>query len=100
MAIYEWKDNELFVITAYPVAPTVKAEEDYGVMELPEVSEAAVTAHRGPLKTCGRTWNALAKWLKTQGKKATGQYREVYILGGHNPEPLWITELQLPMQSE
>ena len=69
-------------------------------MELPEVSGAAVTAHRGSLKTCGRTWNALAKWLKTQGKKASGQYREIYILGGHNPEPLWITELQLPIQPE
>lgn len=100
IAIYEWKDNELSVITAYPVAPTVAAGEDFGVMGLPEVSEAAVTVHRGSLKTCGRTWSALAKWLKIQGKKSAGQYREVYILGGHNPEPLWITELQLPIQSE
>ena len=27
MAIYEWNDNELSVITAYPVAPTVDAGE-------------------------------------------------------------------------
>lgn len=97
MAIYERKGNEVSVITAYPVCPEVTAGDGYDVMEIPKISKAAVTVHRGSLETCGRTWDALGKWLKYQGIKATGQYREVYILGGHNPKPLWITELQQPV---
>lgn len=97
MAIYHQEGDELSVITAYPVSPDISAGDGYDVMELPEISKAAVTAHRGSLKTCGRTWSALGKWLKARGMKADGEYREVYILGGHNPEQLWITELQQPV---
>ncbi|SEF80362.1 M20/M25/M40 family metallo-hydrolase [Parabacteroides chinchillae] len=98
MAIYEQKGSELEVITAYPVAPEVKAGNGYDVMELPEVEAAAVTVHRGALKSCGKTWRELGRWMKTQKVKPRGQYREIYVLGGHNPEPLWITELQQPLK--
>lgn len=98
MAIYEQKGSEVEVITAYPVTPEVKAGIGYDVMELPEVEAAAVTVHRGALKSCGKTWRELGRWMKTQKVKPGGQYREIYVLIGHNPEPLWITELQQPIK--
>lgn len=98
MAIYEQKGSEVEVITAYPIAPEVNARIGYDVMELPEVEAAAVTVHRGALKSCDKTWRELGRWIKTQKVKPGGQYREIYVLGGHNPEPLWITELQQPIK--
>ncbi|MCM1532017.1 MAG: M20/M25/M40 family metallo-hydrolase [Ruminococcus flavefaciens] len=97
MAIYEKKGADVEVITAYPVTPEINAGTDYGIMELPEVGQAAVTVHRGDLKTCGKTWSELEKWLKEKNVKPGSQYREIYILGGHNPQPIWITELQQPI---
>lgn len=97
MALYEMRrlptGYEVDVVTAYPVGNEVIAGDGYEVMVLPSV-EAAVAVHRGPLKTIGKTWRELGRWMKRRGLKPGRQYREVYILGGSNPEPLWITEVQ------
>lgn len=93
LAMFERRKRRVSVTVAFPIDPTVAADDGYEIVILPAV-EVASMVHRGSPDTSTTSWNELYRWIKKQGYRAAGAYREVYIIGAPNPQHLWATELQ------
>ncbi|MGW5190242.1 MerR family transcriptional regulator [Kribbella sp. NPDC004138] len=86
------------------VRATVPAAVDAGgnlngleVIDLPAM-QAATLVHRGPIDQVLPSWQALARWLDDNGRRAAEPARELYLDTPENPDD-WVTELQQPLTS-
>ncbi|MEV6270380.1 MerR family transcriptional regulator [Kribbella sp. NPDC051936] len=86
------------------VRATVPAAVDAGgnlngleVVDLP-ATQAATLVHRGPIDQVLPSWQALARWLDDNGRRAAEPARELYLDTPENPDD-WVTELQQPLTS-
>ncbi|TCC05556.1 MerR family transcriptional regulator [Kribbella soli] len=84
------------------VRATVPAAVDAGgnlngleVIDLP-AAQAATLVHRGPIDQVLPSWQALARWLDDNGRRAAEPARELYLDTPEDPEH-WVTELQQPL---
>jgi DNA-binding transcriptional MerR regulator len=84
------------------VRATVPAAVDAGgnlngleVIDLP-TTQAATLVHRGPIDQVLPAWQALARWLDDNGRRAAEPARELYLDTPEDPED-WVTELQQPL---
>ncbi|TCC23771.1 MerR family transcriptional regulator [Kribbella speibonae] len=83
------------------VRATVPAAVDAGgnlngleIVDLPTI-QAATLVHRGPIDQVLPAWQALARWLDDNGRRAAEPARELYLDTPEDPEH-WVTELQQP----
>ncbi|GAA1614854.1 MULTISPECIES: MerR family transcriptional regulator [Kribbella] len=83
------------------VRATVPAAVDAGgnlngleAVDLPAM-QAATLVHRGPIDQVLPSWQALARWLEDNGRRAAEPARELYLDTPENPDD-WVTELQQP----
>ncbi|MGZ0146782.1 MerR family transcriptional regulator [Kribbella sp. WER1] len=83
------------------VQATVPAAVDAGgnlngleVIDLPAM-QAATLVHHGPIEQILPSWQALARWLEDNGRRAAEPARELYLETSENPDD-WVTELQQP----
>lgn len=95
--LYEQESEAEVVVRA-----TVPAAVDAGgnlngldVIELPAV-QAATLVHRGPIDQVLPAWQALARWLDDNGRRAAEPARELYLDIPDDPNG-WVTELQQPL---
>ncbi|MGW6198322.1 MerR family transcriptional regulator [Kribbella sp. NPDC055110] len=94
--LYEQESEDEVVVRA-----TVPAAVDAGgnrngldVIDLP-ATQAATLVHRGPIAQVLPAWQALARWLDDNGRRAAEPARELYLDTPEDPEH-WVTELQQP----
>ena len=73
--------------------------EQVKVVELPAVESMASVIHRGSFSGLGQGYNAMLKWIETNGYHISGPNRELnleYVRGGD--ESKFVTELQMPIE--
>ncbi|MET9272870.1 MerR family transcriptional regulator [Kribbella sp. NPDC003557] len=98
--LYEQGSEDEVVVRA-----TVPAAVDAGgnlngldVIDLP-ATQAATLVHRGPIDQVLPPWQALARWLDDNGRRAAEPARELYL---DTPEDShdWVTELQQSLTTD
>jgi DNA-binding transcriptional MerR regulator/effector-binding domain-containing protein len=95
LAWYEPDGDEMRIAAALPTAlPSVEGVE---IDELPAVERAVTVIHRGAMATIDQTWQALGKYVESQGASPSGRAREVYLEMPMDDESAWVTELQQPV---
>ena len=87
------------------VRATVPAAVDAGgnlngleVIDLP-TTQAATLVYRGPIDQVLPSWQALARWLDDNGRRAAEPACELYLDTPEDPEH-WVTELQQPLTTD
>jgi DNA-binding transcriptional MerR regulator len=95
--LYEQESDDEVVVRA-----TVPAAVDAGgnrngleVIDLP-ATQAATLVYRGPIDQVLPSWQALARWLDDNHRRAAEPARELYLDTPEDPEQ-WVTELQQPL---
>jgi effector-binding domain-containing protein len=70
------------------------------VRSLPTMTMACAI-HNGPFTTINEAYNAIGKWLDTNGYRIVGPCREVYLNSANNgsqTDPNTVTEIQFPVE--
>lgn len=75
----EFRERDVDVEVCEPVSGTPPAEAKVRVYDLPAVDTMACVLHHGGFHNVGETYNALVKWIETNGYHITGPNREVYL---------------------
>ncbi|MFQ6059174.1 MAG: GyrI-like domain-containing protein, partial [Anaerolineae bacterium] len=96
----EYRERDVDVEAAVPVARSVPAGDRVTCRELPAVEEMACIVHQGSYDTIGEAYNRLMTWIEANGYRICGPNREVYVRG---PEPgrdpsTYVTEVQFPVE--
>ncbi len=103
LAVYydaEYRDRGADVEVAVPLASRLRGSTRVAVHELPGSATAASLVHPGGYDRMPAAYRALTAWMQTNGYRAAGPNREIYLQGfesGADPNT-FITELQLPIQ--
>jgi effector-binding domain-containing protein len=105
MAIYydhEYREKDVDVELAIPVAGNLKATDRIKVYRTPEIAQAACLIHQGPYENFSQSYRALMTWVEANGYQIGGPNREIYLKGpdtqGKSDPSGFITEIQLPVQ--
>lgn len=96
----EYRERDVDVEAAVPVAGAVAAGERVTSRELPAIEEMACTVHQGSYDTLGEAYTRLMSWIEANGYRITGPNREVYVQGpesGGDPST-YVTEVQFPVE--
>ena len=96
----EYRERDVDVEAAVPVAGPVPPGDRITVRELPAVEEMACIVHLGSYDTIGEAYNWLMTWIEANSYCLCGPNREVYVQG---PEPgsdpsTYVTEVQIPVE--
>jgi effector-binding domain-containing protein len=67
-----------------------------GVRELPGAERMASVIHRGPYDDLTLAWQALGRWVETNGYRMAGPGRELYLRTPEAGDPL--AEVQVPIE--
>jgi effector-binding domain-containing protein len=96
----EFREQDLDVEVAVPVAGSVPKSDRVKSRELPGAEEMACVIHQGSYETVGGTYGQLMAWVEAHGYRMAGPIREVYLQGpesGNDPSA-YVTEIQLPVE--
>ena len=87
-------DFEVGVAVAKPITPTGRVR----MSGLP-AARVARTIYRGPYEGLFGAWSEFGEWMKSEGRKGTGQVWERYMVAPDTePDPShWQTELNIPL---
>jgi DNA-binding transcriptional MerR regulator len=98
IAYYEDAPNGdgVLVHATLPVNAEPGNGHDFEITDLPELGQAATIVHRGSMDNVVATYQALARWIDTNGYRSTGYARELY-LECPDDQDKWVTELQEPI---
>lgn len=97
VAYYEHRpDGDVTVHAALPIDKKPVADEHISLVELPAVDQAATFVHHGSMDDVMASIQSMARWMDTNGYRAIGPSREVYLVGGADTAD-WVTELQEPV---
>ncbi|MGW7687098.1 MerR family transcriptional regulator [Kribbella sp. NPDC054772] len=93
------EEDEVVVRATVPAAVDAGGNiEGLEVIDLP-VMRAATLVHRGPIDQVLPAWQALARWLDDNGRRAGEPARELYLDTPDDPNG-WVTELQEPFTAD
>jgi DNA-binding transcriptional MerR regulator len=99
----EFTLTDIDVEVVIPVAASVKQDmttasgRTFAVRDLPPLSEAATVIHIGSYDTLSATYQALGKWIESNGYRIAGPSREIYLKSaGKDNDP--IVEIQWPVE--
>lgn len=68
------------------------------IHELPGFESAATLIHQGSYRTLQRSYHQIMGWVEDNGYQFVGPDREVYIVGGNEPDDeSYVTEIQFPV---
>jgi effector-binding domain-containing protein len=102
LAIYyddEYREKDVDVEVAVPVAGKVPANKRVKFKELPAVEQMASTIHHGDYSGFGQAYAALMGWIDKNGYRITDHCREIYLQGPGQCEPAsYVTEIQFPVE--
>jgi effector-binding domain-containing protein len=103
MMIYhdtEFRETDLDVEVAIPVASRLPDGERVKGRELPAVPTMACVIHEGGYESIGATYGQAMAWIQANGYQMAGPCREVYLRGPESGEDAsrYLTEIQLPVR--
>jgi predicted transcriptional regulator YdeE/DNA-binding transcriptional MerR regulator len=103
LAVYydaEYLDRGADVEVAVPLEDRVRGNARVTVHELPGSAAVASVVHQGRYDRISAAYRALMAWTLTNGYRAGGPNREIYLQGFESGPDLssYVTELQLPVQ--
>jgi DNA-binding transcriptional MerR regulator len=78
----EYRDKDMDVEVAVPLAYAIPDTEQIRVRELPRLSGVASVVHVGEYSTIYLAYNALLAWIEAHQFQMTGPIREIYIRYG------------------
>ncbi|ARF79564.1 MerR family transcriptional regulator [Kitasatospora aureofaciens] len=90
-------DGSVLVRAAVQVPHSVPGgRDDFEVLDLPPIAEAATIVHRGSMDAAMGSFQALARFIGENGYRSAGYARERYL---ETPDDLsgWVVELQEPV---
>ncbi|WP_216911738.1 MerR family transcriptional regulator [Nocardia noduli] len=99
IAYYEQRsegDGSVVVHAAMPVSAESDASQDFSIVDLPAVAQAATVVHRGSMDAVMEPWQALGRWVDENGYRSAGPAREVTLEFTEDPSG-WVTELMEPI---
>ncbi|MEV4529496.1 MerR family transcriptional regulator [Streptosporangium sp. NPDC049304] len=88
-------DGRVIVHAGLEVAAETSDDNDFAVVDLPEIEQAATIIHRGSMEKVGPTFQTLAHWIDEHGYRGVGLAREVSIDCPEGDYDNWVTELQM-----
>ncbi len=75
----EYRERDVDVETATPVAAPLPEDGRVRVRELPGAETMACVVHQGSYDTIGQAYTALMAWIEASGYRIVGPNREVYL---------------------
>ena len=97
----EYKERDWDLEVCEPIADGLKESRHVKVRPLPAISQMACVIHNGPFVTINEAYQAIGKWLDTNGYRIVGPCREVYLKSpgnGSQTDPGTVTEIQYPVE--
>jgi DNA-binding transcriptional MerR regulator len=96
----EYREQDVDVEIAVPVAGDIPAGSRLVVRDLPAVESAACMVHQGPYETLTASYGHLMEWLEANGYRICAPTREVYVRGPDEATTPadYITEIQAPVE--
>jgi effector-binding domain-containing protein len=102
LAIYhdgEYREQDVDVEVAVPVANKVPGNNKVNYQELPAVAQMACVIHHGSYDSISQAYNAVMSWIDKNGYRITDHDREIYLVGPGQGDPSsYVTEIQLPVE--
>ena len=95
-----FKEKDVDVESAVPIASAAPSGDRVEVRELPEVEQMACLTIEGSYEGLSGAYGRLIQWIQTNGYQIVAPNREIYIKGpgpDHGPAE-YVTELQFPVQ--
>lgn len=99
IAYYEQRpegDGSVVVHAAMPVSAESDPSQDFSIVDLPAVAQAATVVHRGSMDAVMEPWQTLGRWIDDNGYRSAGPAREVTLEYTDDPSG-WVTELMEPI---
>jgi effector-binding domain-containing protein len=95
-----FKEKDIDVESAVPVAGSLSSGERVKVRELPGVEQAACLTLEGSYEGLSDAYARLLGWIESNGYQIVDYNREIYVKGpGPEYEPAeYVTELQFPVR--
>ena len=95
----EYREHDISVGACLSFEGSLGDGEEVKVVELPAVETMASVIHHGSFSTLNQAYNAILKWIETNGYYISGPNRELnleYEPGGD--ESKFVTEVQFPVE--
>lgn len=95
----EYGERDISVGACVPFKGALNDSEQVKVIELPAVETMATVIHHGSFSTLNQAYNAMLKWVETNGYSISGTNRELnleYERGGDQAK--FVTEIQFPVE--
>ena len=86
----------VLVHATLPVNADPADGQDFAIVDLPAIQQAATVVHRGSMDNVVSTIQVLARWIDGNGYRSSGYPREFYLECPEN-RAQWVTELQEPI---
>lgn len=81
----EYKERDWDIEVCEPVLGNIIPGKRVQVRDLPLVETMATTIYHGPFTTISEAYNAIGKWIETNGYRTCGPCREIYL---HEARPV------------
>ena len=97
----EYKDHDVDAEVCEPVAAALPGTPRVKVYDLPPIETMACVVHHGPFNALSQAYNALMKWIETNGYRIVGPDREIYVQAAEpvrQDDPSYVTEIQMPVE--
>jgi DNA-binding transcriptional MerR regulator len=95
---HEFKDSDVDVEVAFPLWKSVNTTGEFKSYELPGCDAAASLMYKGPFEGMSEPYNALGKWIESNGYHISGETREVYMSDPAKTKPEdYVTEILMPV---
>lgn len=94
-----YKDKDIDIESAVPIAGSAPSSDRVKVRELPEVEQMACITLEGSYEGLSEAYGRLIEWIQANGYQIIAPNREIYLKGpGPDCEPAqYVTELQFPV---
>ncbi len=101
MTIYHdegYKEKDVDVEVAFPITRDVPSKGEFKCLELPGYDQVVATIHKGSYESISGAYNAMGKWIETNGYQIVGPPREIYLTDPGKTKPHEnVTEIQFPV---
>lgn len=97
----EYKERDWDIEVCEPLSDDLPASKRVKVHELPSVPAMACVVHEGPFVTIQEAYDAILRWIDSNGYQINGPAREVYLHAANNgsqQDPDTVTEIQFPVE--
>ncbi len=97
---HSYREQDIDAEVAVPITGTVHPDGRIQVYQTPLVENMACVIHQGRMEEISAAYEAIMRWIETNGYQITGPNREIYL---HWPEPgsdpaATVAEIQFPVE--